>query len=218
MPSLPTGKLIDVHFVARFGTICADKMPTPRVKTKSTSVESPRSRCGDNWDKNIKVRNPYRGVDRYFRNMLSLAEQHLVASHDDEIPGQLELERKRVKKLQGDKATLLSLPQRRNVDRYLENAKMYIEDAAKIQRMWSNGFITDHYGSVDPLPINVTPAPGVCFEARKGHEKDSLKWTSLILSSLKNIRCAEEVIRKAEVLKMNKADFEKSVSTRARIR
>lgn len=185
-------------------------MSIPRVKTKSTSVESPRSRCGDNWDKNIKVRNPYRSVDRYFRNMLSLAESDLVSARDDELPAQLELERARVKKLRGDKAPVLTSDQRRNIDRYLSNAEMYLKDAAKIQHQWASGFATVNYGDVEAIPIRFRPPPGTKYEVVRGHDKDAVKWTALIVASLKNIRCAEEVIRKTEVLKLNKAAWDKA--------
>lgn len=180
-------------------------MPIPRVKTKSTSIESPRSRCGDNWDKNIKVRSPYRGVDRHFRNMLSLAEANLVAARDEELPAQLEFERIRVKKLRGDQDHILNTQQRRNTDRFLANAQAYLEDAARIQERWSLGFATQKYGDVEPVPIRMRPPPGTKYEVLRGHDKDAAKWTSLILAALKNIRCAEEVIRKVEVLALNRS-------------
>lgn len=180
-------------------------MPTPRVKTKSIQAESPRSRCGDNWDKNIKVRNPHHGVDRYFRNMLSLADIEFVESRDEELPSQLQLELARVQKLRVDLDRVLEIRQRRNIDRYLSNAHLYLEDAAKIQDRWSNGFATAHYGDVEPISLRLRPPQGTRYEVVRGHEKDAAKWTALILASLKNIRCAEEVIRKAEVLRLNKA-------------
>lgn len=187
-------------------------MPVPRVKTQSTGVQSPRSRCGDNWDKNIKVRNPYRGLNRYFRNMLSLAEADRVQARDEELPAQLRLERARVRKLRGDLERDLTLDQRRNIDRYLTNAGIYLEDAEKIQKQWSLGFATANYGDVEPLSIRFQPPPGTKYEVMRGHEKDASKWTALVLAALKNIRCAEEVIRKTEVLKLNKAAWDAEVA------
>ena len=141
--------------------------------------------------------------------MLSLAESDLVAVRDDELPAQLEWERARVKKLRGDKASTLTSDQRRNIDRYLGNAEMYLKDAAKIQQCWASGFSTVNYGDVEPLPIRVRPPAGTKYDIIRGHDKDAAKWTALILASLKNIRCAEEVIRKTEVLKLNKMALDK---------
>lgn len=141
--------------------------------------------------------------------MLSLAEADLVAARDKELPAQLELERARVKKLRGDKAAILTTDQRRNIDRYLANAEVYLEDAAKIQRKWASGFATANYGDVEAIPIQFRPPPGTKYEVVRGHDKDALKWTALVVASLKNIRCAEEVIRKTEVLKLNKAALDK---------
>ena len=207
-------------------------MPIPRVKTEATSVESPKSKCGDNWDKNIKVRNPYKGVDKFARSLLSLAEVDLVNARDDELPAQLELERARAKKLRGDHKSILNSEQRANVDKYLGRAQVYLKDAAKIQKLWASGFATAGYGLVSPFAINtdvsdiangfcLTKPPGYkaknkyeadCppLEEVQGHAKDAEKWGTLILASMKNIRCADEVIRKTEVLRLNKAEWEKT--------
>ncbi len=135
-------------------------MPIPRVKTEATSIESPKSKCGDNWDKNIKIRNPYKGVDKFVRSLLSLAEPDLVSARDDEIPGQLELGRAFAKKILGDKKPILNSEQRKNIELYLDRAKLYIKDAAKIQKLWASGFATGGYGLVEPLPIHITTPPG----------------------------------------------------------
>lgn len=207
-------------------------MPIPRVKTEATNVESPKSKCGDNWDKNVKIRNPYKGVDKFVRSLLSLAEADLVSERDDGIVGQLEWERARVKKMRGDHKSVLNSEQRKNIDAYLERAQLYIKDATKIQNLWASGFATAGYGVVEILPININVSDignGFCMnkppgyrakgqyefncpklEEVQGHQKDADKWGILIVAAMKNIRCAEEVIRKAEVLRLNKIEWEKT--------
>ena len=207
-------------------------MTTPRVKTETTTVESPKSKCGDNWDKNVKVRNPYHGVDKHARSLLSLAETDLVTARDAEIAGQLELERMRAQKLLADHKSILNSTQRKNIETYLDRARIYIKDAAKIQDLWATGFATGAYGLVQPFPIHINVSDignGFCmgkppgyqaksdyefncpkFEEVQGHAKDAEKWTALIVAAMKNIRCADEVVRKAEVLQLNKSDWQKT--------
>jgi len=207
-------------------------MPIPRVKTEATSVESPKSKCGDNWDKNIKVRNPYKGVDKFARSLLSLAEVDLVNARDGELPAQLDWERSRVKKLLGDHKSILNTEQRINIEKYLSRAQVYLADAEKIQKLWASGFATAGYGVVDAFAININASDiggGFCVnkppgykakseyefncpthEELQGHSKDAEKWGALVLAAMKNIRCAEEVIRKAEVLQLNRVEWEKT--------
>ena len=201
-------------------------MPIPRVKTQATIVESPKSRCGDNWDKNVKVHEPFKGVDAFFRNMLSLGERSQLEARDPDLVEQLEWEWARVKKLRGDLAQFLNTDQRTNVDTYVGRAKAYLADAKKIQASWKLGFSTKTFGDVMPFPIDVNFADiggGFCtihgpgYKAKKsgefncptqeeivGHNKDAEKWKALVEGVVKNLRCSEEVMRKSEVLALNR--------------
>ena len=201
-------------------------MPIPRVKTQAIIVESPKSRCGDNWDKNVKVREPFKGVDAFFRNMLSLGERSQLTARDPDFVEQLEWEWARVKKLRGDLAQFLNAAQRKNLDTYLGRAEIYLADSKKIQASWKVGFSTKDFGQVMTFPIDVNFADiggGFCtihgpgYKAKKsgefdcptqeeivGHNKDAEKWKVLVEGVVKNLRCSEEVMRKSEVLALNR--------------
>ncbi len=141
--------------------------------------------------------------------MLSLADPPLVSQRDDELVSQLGLERGRVRRL-GDRQNVLTPGQRRNVETFLERARIYLLDADKIQKQWMHGFATKKFGDVPAIPISSRPSQDVDPEVVKGHGKDAVKWSMLVDASLKNIRCAEEVIRKMQVFKLNQAEWQKA--------
>jgi len=201
-------------------------MPIPRVKTVATSVESPQSLCGENWDKNVQVRQPYKGTDEFFRDMLSLGEKTQLQSRDPELIEQTKWELNRVKKLLAQLRDRLDAGQSARVDTYLARARTYLNDAQKLQASWKLGFETKSYGKVMPFALHITFAEigdGFCVtkgpgykaqasgefdcptkEEIVGHDKDAQKWKVLVGAALKNIRCSEELMRKAEVFSLNK--------------
>lgn len=209
-------------------------MPIPRAKTKHGTTETilPQSLCGQNWFLDVNVRSPYQGYDKAERMLPALGIKTEVASRKEGLIDEFMAERDRVAGLRQQFHSLLTTSQKQNIDKYLDRAKIYIEDAEWLENAWRNGFIPFGADPVAAFPLSLdledigqnefcvnnfgyksqNPFEPDCPTAEEaaGHNKDADKWRKLMVGAIINIRCAEEVIRKAEVKeenRLNKPDF-----------
>lgn len=205
-------------------------MVYPRALTKNhtQSVALPQSACGQNWYLSVNVRNPYQGWDKHSRTLNSLGEKSQVANREEGVIKQFDDERKRVDGLRSQHKAALTSSQKSNVDKYLTRAKKYLEDADSIENAWRSGFL-----GIQPFPISMDYGDignGFCIgkyghestniyepscptqDQMIGHNLDAEKWTKLMMGAVLNVRCAEEVIRKAEIKEANKQSKPKIAS------
>jgi len=184
----------------------------------------PQTLCGQNWFYDVKVRSPYQGYDKAERTLPALGAKEEVASRKEGLVDEFMAERDRVSGLRQQFNTLLTTAQKQNIGKYLDRAKIYIEDAEYLENAWRNGFMwwggTEEQRNVMPLALRLDLEDigqnGFCVnnyghksqnpyepdcptvEETAGHNKDADKWRKLMVGAIINIRCAEEVIRKAE--------------------
>lgn len=211
-------------------------MPSyPRIKTKNQIAKTvlPQSPCGMNWFYDVNVRSPHGETDVVTRVLPALGDKQQTRDRDPDMTSQLEAERKRVKTLRGQFKSLLTSSQKSNTEKFLDRAKKYIEDAVSIEDGWRQGFfsiLADLH--VEPFPIDIDFEDirnGFCigkygYESQNiyepncpsldevvGHDKDVEKWQKLVVAAAVNIRCAEEVIRKAEIKEANRQEAIKNV-------
>ena len=209
-------------------------MPIPRAKTTHgiTDTVLPQSLCGQNWFQSIQVKNAYKGYNKESRTLASLGTKAQLGAREEGVTEQIEAERKRVTVMRHQHfPDLLSSTQKSNIDKYLDRARLYIEDAVSLEDAWRSGFIfwVGSFGSsqtiVMPFPLSIDLGDiqnGFCInnyghkaknqweancptaEEHTGHDKDAGKWRKLMVAAVINIRCAEEVVRKAEVKEANR--------------
>lgn len=207
-------------------------MPIPRAKTThgTTDTVLPQSLCGQNWFQSIQVKNAYKGYNKESRTLASLGTKAQLSGREEGSTEQIEAERKRVMVMRHEHfPSLLSTSQRTNIDKYLERARLYIEDAVSLEDAWRGGFTfwggTEDQRDVMPFPLSIDLEGiqnGFCInnfghkaknqweancptaDENAGHNKDAEKWQKLMVAAVINIRCAEEVIRKAEVKEANR--------------
>lgn len=209
-------------------------MPIPRAQTThgTTDTVLPQSLCGQNWFQSIQVKNAYKGYNKESRTLASLGTKEQFYAREEGVTEQIEAERKRVMVLRHEHfPSLLSSTQKTNIDKYLERARLYIEDAESLEDAWRAGFVFwagssgSSQATVMPFPLSIDLGDiqnGFCInnyghkaknqweancptvEEHAGHDKDAEKWQKLMVAAVINIRCAEEVIRKAEVKEANR--------------
>jgi TATA-binding protein-associated factor Taf7 len=86
----------------------------------------------------------------------------------------------------------------------LDRAARYLRDASTIARAWATGFGTVSAGTVPAWPLGGQPRGPVNNLMEEGHARDQDKYKKLVRSALRNLRCAEEVSKKATIRERNK--------------
>ncbi len=176
----------------------------PRVRTETQTIETPVSKCGDNWFSTIKIRAPYKGTDMAFRTLHSLGDPDQVESFDPMFIEEMNGDHFRITAFTRGHARSLTSKQQTNVQTMLDRAARYLRDAAGIATAWRTGFATTRAGTVPPWPLNGQPKAPVNNLMEEGHRRDQDKHKKLVRSALKNLRCAEEVAKKATIRARNK--------------
>lgn len=177
----------------------------PRVRTETQTIETPVSKCGDNWFKAVKIRAPYKGTDMAFRTLPSLGDPGQVESFEAMFIEEILGDHGRISSFAQDHSESLTSKQQTNVRTMLDRAALYLRDAAEILTAWRSGFATERAGSVPAWPLDGQPKGPVNNLMEEGHHRDQGKYKKLIRSALKNLRCAEEVSKKATIRTRNKA-------------
>ena len=176
----------------------------PRVRTEALKIRYPISRCGDNWWKDVRVRAPHDDADAAHRTLPSLGSVDQVEAIDPEFPQEMVEDFKRIRAFAKRHASDMSAKQKANIQEMLDRAKLYINDAQTVWEFWAKGFTTPTIGQVPPWPLNGKPQGPVGQEIEEGHLKDREKWQALVLAALRNMRCAEEVAKKATIRAFNR--------------
>lgn len=176
----------------------------PRVKTETATIHSPVSKCGDNWWRDVKVRAPYKGVDKAYRTLPSLGEPSQIERFDAEFPDEISVDLERVRDFAIKNSAKLSDLQRKNVNKMLKRAARYLGDARTIQRTWARGFSATRIGKIPAWAFGGQPQGGINKNIEEGHARDAERWKQLIRAALRNVRCAEEVAKKATIRDRNK--------------
>jgi len=177
----------------------------PRVRTETKAIHTPVSKCGDNWFKQVRIRSPYRGTDVAYRTLPSLGEPGQIESFDpvflEEAAGDL----KRITDFVHQNSNALTARQLEHIGSMLDRAGRYLQDAAFIAESWANGFATTTVGTIPAWPLDGQPRRPVNKLMEEGHRRDQEKYKKLVRSAMKNLRCAEEVAKKATIRRRNKA-------------
>lgn len=176
----------------------------PRVWTKTKKIHSPISRCGDNWAKRVKIRAPYKDIDVGFRKLPPLGSSDQIRYFDDDFVNELNGDSKRIREFIHQHDSVLHEKQRINLHRMMDRADQYITDATRIQNTWAEGFSTPSHGQLLPWPLGTSSMEGTKEELLEGHSRDEKKWQKLVRGALKNLRCSEELAKKATVHHRNK--------------
>ena len=176
----------------------------PRVKTKAATIESPISRCGDYWWRDIRIRNPYKGIDAAHRTLPSLGDPDQVESLDPDFLDEIAIDHNRIAEFISRNSAALTDSQRIGIELLMRRATIYLSDSKKIQKLWSSGFSTSSRASVPSWPLHGHPNGPINSNIEEGHRRDSDKWKKLVYSALKNLRCAEELVKKASIYEYNK--------------
>ena len=176
----------------------------PRVKTETETIQSPISKCGDNWWKDVRVRCAYKGTDLGYRTLPSLGDPAQVEHIDQHFIEEMRGDRDRIAKFVEAHLDKLSDRQRENIRAMIYRANAYMDDAELIWRFWASGFSTPRAGEAPPWPLNGVPQGQVNENIEEGHQRDVDKWKRLIRAALRNLRCAEEVAKKATIREHNK--------------
>ena len=175
----------------------------PRVQTENQTIQSPISKCGDNWWRDVRVRSPYRGTDVAFRTLPALGDPEQVETFDYELLDEMLGDLERISVFVTEHITEITERQLSNIQKFLDRANSYIADAQLIWKLWSAGFTTTGGGHVPPWALNGQPQGPINANIEEGHHKDGTKWKRLVRSALKNLRCAEEVAKKATIRQRN---------------
>jgi hypothetical protein len=170
----------------------------PRVKTETRTIKTPLSKSSENWWRDVRIRAPYKDTDTAFRRLPALGGHGQLESLDPSLVSKLHLEIARVREFANAHKEESDERQRINIKVMLERADAYLADAVQIQSLWESGFSTQN-ASVPPWPLNAAAPEGVSDGIRIGHERDSDKWKRLVRGALMNVRCAEEVAKKATI-------------------
>ena len=181
-----------------------DVIIVPRVQTETETIRSPISKCGDNWWKDVRVRASYKKTDVAYRTLPSLGDPQQVEHLDLGFPEEIVGDQDRVIVFVAEHLDTLSDRQRKNIEVMLGRVSAYLADAETIRRLWATGFTTSTLGPIPPWPLNGQPQGPVNGNIEEGHKKDSERWKRLILGALRNLRCAEEVVKKATIRARNK--------------
>lgn len=176
----------------------------PRVRTETQTIETPVSKCGDNWFKSVKIRAPYKGTDMAFRTLPSLGDPGQVESFDEIFIEEIRGDHARISAFAQEYAGSLTSKQQANLQTMLDRAARYLRDAAAVAAAWGTGFATTRAGTVPAWPLNGSPKVPVSNLVEEGHRRDQDKHKKLVRSALKNLRCAEEVAKKATIRTRNK--------------
>jgi hypothetical protein len=182
----------------------SDGSIVPRARTETDKIRSPISRCGDNWWKTVKVRSPYKGLNVAFRRLPPLGEpvqlEHMYSGFPEELMG----DHARIVAFAEKNLDAMSDKQRSNVEMMLDRASRYVADAVRIQEAWHRGFATSRFGEVPSWPLGGKPSAQPNGAIEEGHARDSDAWKKLVRAALRNLRCAEEVVKKSTILRRNK--------------
>ncbi len=181
-----------------------DVIIVPRVQTETETIRSPISKCGDNWWKDVRVRASYKKTDVAYRTLPSLGDPQQVEHLDLGFPEEIVGDQDRVIVFVAEHLDKLSDRQRKNIEVMLGRVSAYLADAETIRRLWATGLTTSTLGPIPPWPLNGQPQGPVNGNIEEGHKKDSERWKRLILGALRNLRCAEEVVKKATIRARNK--------------
>jgi hypothetical protein len=176
----------------------------PRVRTETEVIHTPVSKCGDNWFKPVKIRSPYRGTDVAYRTLPSLGDPGQVEHFDTLFLEEIHGDHIRISTFIQAHASVLTARQQENVQTMLDRAARYLRDAATIARAWATGFATVSAGTVPAWPLGGQPRGPVNNLMEEGHARDQDKYKKLVRSALRNLRCAEEVSKKATIRERNK--------------
>lgn len=179
----------------------------PRVKTENQKIRSPISACGDNWWKDVRIRCPYKGTDIAFRTLPSLGEPAQVEMIDPGFLDEMRVDNERITIFVAEHFAELSDKQRTNIKTLLDRATAYIADAEQIWKLWASGFTTPGSGQIPSWPLNGQPKGSINGNIEEGHKKDVDKWKRLVRAALRNLRCAEEVAKKATIRLRNKLRY-----------
>jgi len=177
----------------------------PRVKTETATIHSPISKCGDNWWREVRVRAPYKGVDKAFRTLPSLGDPSQIEKFDAGFIDEISVDLERIRDFVVKNSAPLNDRQRKNIDKMLKRAVQYISDARTIQRNWKRGFAGTRIGKIPPWPLGGQPRGGINANIEEGYVRDSERWKKLVRAALRNARCAEEVAKKATIREHNKS-------------
>lgn len=174
----------------------------PRVKTLSDKVKYPVSRCGDNWWLDVRIRCPYKGTDTAYRTLPSLGSRGQVERFDRVLVEEMRMDISRVQAFVDSHRADIGSRQMSNIRTMLDRAAAYILDADTIFDTWAAGFDTESGQSVPPAPLGSRRASG---RAAAGLAKDEAKWQGLVSAAARNLRCAEEVAKRATIRARNRS-------------
>lgn len=176
----------------------------PRAKTETKTIHTPVSKCGERWSSPVRIRAPYKGVDLAYRILPPLGDPNQIEEFDklflDEIEGDIE----RVLVFCRKNSSKLSQKQKDNIETLLERATCYVECAGAIWDTWFHGFGTDHFSNIEPWPLGQAARSRINKLIEEGHIRDEIKYKKLVRAALINIRCAEEVAKKATIRDHNR--------------
>lgn len=174
----------------------------PRVKTETRTIKSPLSKSSENWWRDIRIRAPYKTTDTAFRRLPSLGDLDQLESFDPGFIDKARGDRARIAAFVSASDEQLDDRQRSNIKKMLERADAYLSDALQIQNLWTSGFTTSSL-KVQPWPLGRQSPAGTAEGVRLGHERDADKWKRLVRAAIMNLRCAEEVAKKATIRMRN---------------
>lgn len=180
----------------------------PRVKTETKTIHTPISKCGEFWYKPVRVRSPYRGFSGGYRTLPSLGYPDQIKYFDPLFIGEIVGDHKRIANFTEATRLNLSIKQLDNVTKMLKRAYSYTEDAQRIADAWARGFSAPRAGAVPPWPLGGHPQAPVGERVEEGHRRDEAKYKKLLFAALRNLRCAEEVSKKASIRAYNKIIIE----------
>lgn len=152
----------------------------------------------------IRIRCPYKGTDTAFRTLPSLGSPSQVESMDPEFLDEIVGDYDRIYLFVLNHLDDMNESQRFNAEKMLSRAISYVNDARKIWNFWNSGFSISNYGKIPPWPLNGRPLAAIDENIEAGHKRDGERWRKLIRASLQNLRCAEEVAKKATIRHHNK--------------
>jgi len=176
----------------------------PRVKTETKTIHTPVSRCGDNWFKPVKIRAPYKGTDVAYRTLPSLGDPLQVEGFDGILLEEMRGDLIRISTFVSANSSDLSAKQHGNIQRMIDRASRYLLDATSIMDGWASGFGTMSVGAIPAWPLGGQPTAPVNNLMEEGHSRDQAKYKKLVRAALRNLRCAEEVAKKATIRARNK--------------
>lgn len=176
----------------------------PRVRTGIDRIHAPISRCGDHWWESVRIRSAHKSIDQAFRTLTSLGDRTQVDDCDTGFTKEISADLSCITAFIENNASSMGPRQRKNIKLMLQRTEDYIAAAESISRLWASGFSTPNADAVPAWPLNGSPQGQVSVAIEKGHERDCEKWKKLVVAGLRNLRCAEEVAKKASIRARNK--------------